>query len=209
MSIFHSVKAQGASAEAAIAAAVGEAMGGYGDEAHNIHVMITSVFQVGDHWVAIVRVIAEPQLDNEGEEELTPAQKEERERKERELREERDLLALEKKEEMEEAAEEMMQDMPQEPADQSFLYVYTNDQDHYEALVPLYQHEDNTHLHYIEDGPLWEQIKEGFFPHDDFYEATHHEQAQHWHEFHDTLHGLNQNYSRQRRPGGMEFNEEM
>ena len=211
MAIFHSIRGRSsASPSAAISEAMGEAVSDFGKDAKSVHVLIASISQVGDEWVAIVRVVVEPDLDEESElkHELIHKHEGEQDRKrEEEFKEERE--GMRKREE--DLREQAHVDLPEPESDHApYLYAYMSSEheEFYKALPKQLEESSHFYPHLIEEGALWNEVEEGFFPHADFYEATHQEQLAHWHEFHDTLRDLNQKYEKKHKPALMELTQD-
>ncbi|HPF78299.1 MAG TPA: hypothetical protein PLF01_03305 [Alphaproteobacteria bacterium] len=203
MSIFYAVTKQSKEGpEAAIAMALGAAVPDADEGVKNVHILLESVTQIDDVWVATVRIIIEPDMEvEEVPEDISPAlESEELEEKRQYIAEDMALAQAHHKLVHEETLHEL--ENISDSNDLSSLYVYTPTEydDVYQAaeadIKPHIDKYDAYYPHVIEEGPLWEQVERGVFAHDDFYEATQEEQRERWQNLQDTFREMKQKYQR-------------
>lgn len=214
MSIFHVIRGPSSeSRSSAISAALGIAASDFGHDAKHVHVLIENVYQIEDEWVAVARVIVEPDLDEElksEKEKLMEKYEEEHEHKrQKELKEEKEAKEEKERQEYEMSLEERKHFDIGGQTPHIYFYLASDYADIYEAMPKPLHLADNFYPHLIEDDNTWNDIKDGFFPHVDFYEATHHDQLDHWNKFQETLYEINHDYTKKRKPTLMELTENM
>lgn len=200
--IFYAVEGHSSvSAEAAIASAIGEASVDYSKDAKAVHILIAGICQIGEEWVAIVRVIVETNLDEKLESSGDVEHKH--------------VEKKEKKEDKEGVVEEVpykslfdeVQDIDHDP----HIYVYTvpEYEDVYDFLPENLKESAHFYFHPVEEDDLWERMQNGFFPHTEFYEATHSEQLEHWEKFQNTLREINYEHKQNYKPKALELAEDI
>lgn len=207
MSIFHVVTKQSKEGpEAAIAMALGAAVPNADEGAKNVHILLESVTQIDDVWVATVRIIIEPDMEVEDvPKDISPfLESEELEEKRQYI--EADMLAAAgaRYQSMNEQVVHELQHIGDvgDVHNHSNLYVYVPSEydDIYQSaesdIEPYIDKYDAYYPHVVEEGPLWDQVQKGLFAHDDFYEATQEEQMERWKNLQEAFREMKQKYQR-------------
>ena len=155
------------SAAMAVSEAIAVALSAYGHDAKNVHVIVDSIESLGNEWKAVIRVLVQPDLEEELEKLLIKENiidQETLERHEKQRKHERDIemAILDDSLDLEEALE-----MNEIIVFAYFPAAYEDVYYQYDTIKP-----DHYHAHLIQSPDTWKHV-EDFFPDLDFYHATH------------------------------------
>lgn len=155
------------SAAMAVSEAIAVALSAYGHDAKNVHVIVDSIETLGNEWRAIVRVLVQPDLEEELEkllikENIIDQETLERHAKQRKHERDIEIAILDDSLDLEEALE-----MSEIAVFAYFPAAYEDVYYHYDTIKP-----DHYHAHLIQSPDTWRHV-EDFFPDLDFYNATH------------------------------------
>jgi hypothetical protein len=165
-----SLQGPGRSSEgAAAAAAISEAMSGYGGQGSKVHTHVVQVIEANGQWYAQVRISVEPVLEEKADKPvLNPAVKKQKpESIKRKLETEKKLHPHKKLE------KPSMRPEPQrELAPDVHVYLYSPQVPDVSYSKHLFEPHPEYRYHFISDRSIWEATKK-IFPDIDLYEAAH------------------------------------